>query len=150
MITGWSNESNMKNRQSKTPDHRSDRGVTLTEVVVASALLVLSMIPLLKALTVAQAADRVIERRSWSLMLAQCELDRIRAQCVYGYDRSFNATSTALGHGYLCSVIDDQDPNLRKVTVSVGLDGNSDGILSSDEVDVHLCTCLARRWPGPQ
>jgi Tfp pilus assembly protein PilV len=140
----------MRNRQSKMANRKSGRGVTLTEVVVASALLVLSMIPLLRALTVAQAADRVIERRSWSLILAQCELDHIRAQSVYDYDRSFNATCTALGNGYLCSVIDDQDPNLRTVTVSVGLDGNSDGLLSSDEVEVRLCTCLARRWPGPQ
>jgi len=129
--------------------HRRSTGVTLTEVVVASALLVVSMIPLLKALTVAQAADRVIERRSWCLMLAQSELDRIRVQSVYGYHHSFASMSTPLGSGYLCSVADDQDPNLRTVNVSVGLDGNSDGILSSDEVEVRLCTCLARRWPGP-
>jgi len=129
--------------------HRA-AGVTLTEVVVASALLLVSIIPLLKALTVAQATDRVVERRSWSLMLAQSELDRIRAQSIYDYDRSFNATSTALGNGYLCSVNDDQNPSLRTVRVSVGLDRDEDGTLSSEEIEVRLCTCLARRWPGPQ
>jgi hypothetical protein len=123
--------------------------VTLTETIVASSLLVLSLIPLLRALTVAQATDRVIARRSWSLMLAQAELDRIRAQSVYEYEHNFNA-SAALDGGYLCVVVDDQDPSLRTITVSVGLDGNGDHSLSSDETEVSLCTCLARRWPGPE
>jgi len=130
--------------------HRRPAGVTLTEVVVASALLVISVIPLLKALTVAQATDRVVERRSWSLMLAQFELDRIRAQSIHDYDRSFNATSSPLGGGYLGSVADDQDPELRTVTVSVGQDRNGDNILSPEEIEIRLCTSLARRWPGPQ
>lgn len=130
--------------------HRLPAGVTLTEVIVASTLLLVSMIPLLKALTVAQVTDRVVEHRSWSLMLAQSELDRIRAQSVHGYDRSFNAVSTSLSGGYLCCVADDQDPSLRTITVSVGWDANGDNTLSSDEVEVRLCTCLARRWPGPQ
>jgi hypothetical protein len=124
--------------------------VTLTEIIVASTLLVLSLIPLLRALTVAQAMDRVIERRSWSLMLAQAELDRIRAQSVYEYDRDFNAASAALDGAYLCAVLDDQDPSLRTITVSVGLDGNGDHTLASDEIEASLCTCLARRWPGPE
>jgi len=130
--------------------HHRSAGVTLTEVIVASALLVISVIPLLKALTVAQATDRVVERKSWSLMLAQSELDRIRAQSIRDYDRGFSATSTPLGGRYLCSVADDQDPDLRTVAVSVGLDRNGDSILSSDETEVRLCTSLARRWPGPQ
>lgn len=130
--------------------HLRSAGVTLTEVVVASALLVISIIPLLKALTVAQVTDRIVERRSWSLMLAQSELDRIRAQSIHDYDRSFNTTSASLGGGYLCSVADDGGPNLRTVTVSVGLDRNGDSILSSEEIEVRLCTSLARRWPGPQ
>lgn len=140
----------MRNRQSRITNHKSDRGVTLTEVVVASALLVISIIPLLQALTIAQMTDRAVERRSWSLMLAQSELDRIRARCVYDHDQSFNAASSPLGGGYLCSVADDQDPDLRTVTVSVGLDRNGDSILSSEEIEVRLCTSLARRWPGPQ
>ncbi|MBN1506213.1 MAG: hypothetical protein JW955_05180 [Sedimentisphaerales bacterium] len=115
---------------------------------MASTLLVLSLIPLLKALTVAQVMDRVIERRSWSLMLAQAELDRIRAQSVHDYDHNFNTTSVPLDGGYLCTVVDDQGSNLRTVTVSVGLDGDENGSLSSDEIEVSLCTCLARRWPG--
>ncbi len=137
----------------KVSIRHSDRrlaGVTLTEVIVASALLVISIIPLLRALTIAQMTDRAVERKSWSLMLAQAELDRIRDRSVYGYDHDFNATSSPLCSGYLCSVADDRDPGLRTVTVFVGADRNGDGILSSEEIEVRLGTRLARRWPGPE
>jgi len=89
-------------------------GYTLIECVIV--VLIVSVLTLL-------------ERRSRSLLLAQSELDRIRAQSIRDYDRPFVATSIAVGGGYLCSASDDQDPSLRTIAVSVG---------------------LARRWPGPQ
>ena len=122
--------------------HRA--GVTLTEVIVASALLVLSIVPLLKALTVAQAQDRAIERKSWSLMLAQRELEYIRARCIRHYDACYRTESRAIGEGYLCTVTDDGHPRLRTITVSVGLDQNGNGILSGDEAEVCLSTRLAK------
>ena len=124
-------------------------GVTLTEAVVASTLLVISIIPLLQALTATHGMDRAIERKSWSLLLAQQELERIRARSVYHYDESFRASSHVLQDEYLCTVTDDEHSTLRTVTVAVGLDRNGDGILSAEETEVRLGTLLARRWPGP-
>lgn len=121
------------------------RGVTLTEVVVASALLVISVVPLLRALTLAQVEDRAIERKSWSLLLAQRELECIRARCLRSYDTCYRVDSKALGDGYLCAVMDDEDPVLKAVAVSVGLDRDGDGILSPSEVEITLKTRLARR-----
>lgn len=119
-------------------------GLTLTEVVVASALLVMSVVPLLKALTLAQVQDRAIERKSWSLLLAQQQVEGIRARCLRHYDASYRVDSQALREGYLCTVADDEHPRLRTVTVSVGLDQNGDGLLSTSEVEVNLSTRLAR------
>jgi len=118
--------------------------VTLTEVIVASALLALAIAPLLKALTAAQVEDRAIERKSWSLLLAQDELECIRARCVRHYDTCYRVSSKAIRDGYLCTVVDDAHPSLRTVTVSVGLDQNNDGTLSMGEVEVSLSTRLAR------
>jgi prepilin-type N-terminal cleavage/methylation domain-containing protein len=119
-------------------------GVTLTEVIVASALLALAVAPLLKALTAAQIEDRAIERTSWSLLLAQQELEGIRARCLRHYDTCYRVSSKPIRDGYLCTVVDDGHPSLRTVTVSVGLDQNSDGMLSTNEVEVCLSTRLAR------
>ena len=125
-------------------------GVTLTEAVVASTLLLISIIPLLKALTTTHGMDRAIERKSWSLLLAQQELERIRARSIYQYDESFQANSQALHDGFLCTVTDDGHPTLRTVNVAVGFDRNRDGVLATAEIEVSLTTSLARRWPGPQ
>ena len=125
-------------------------GVTLTEAVVASTLLLISIIPLLKALTTTHGMDRAIERKSWSLLLAQQELERIRARSIYRYDESFRVNSQALQDGFLCTVTDDGHPTLRTVTVAVGLDRNDDGSLATEEIEASLTTSLARRWPGPK
>ncbi|MCL5279272.1 MAG: hypothetical protein M1376_05125 [Planctomycetes bacterium] len=119
-------------------------GVTLAEVIVASALLAIAIVPLLRALTAAHVEDRAIERKSWSLLLAQQELEYIRARCIHHYGVSYRVNSKSVRDGYLCTVADDGDPSLRTVTVSVGLDQNHDGVLSSDEVEVNLSTRLAR------
>ncbi|MGE5296949.1 MAG: type IV pilus modification PilV family protein [Solirubrobacterales bacterium] len=124
-------------------------GTTLTEVVVASTLLLVSIIPLVKAMTTAHGMDRVIERKSWSLLLAQQELERVRARSIYHYDESLAATSAELGGGFLCTIADDENPSLRTVTVAVGFDLDGDGALAAREVEVRLYTALARRWPGP-
>jgi hypothetical protein len=92
----------------------------------------------------AQVEDRAIERKSWSLLLAQQELETIRARCLRHYDASYRADSQAIRDGYLCTVADDGHPRLRTVTVSVGLDQNNDGRLSAGEVEISLSTHLAR------
>lgn len=120
------------------------RGMTLTEVVVGSALLVVAIVPILKALTIAQSTAGTIERRTRSLVLAQSKLDEIRAASIRHYGDSFQETSGDLGDSYRCNVTDDQDPKLRLVTVSVGQDIDADGQLDPEEVEVRLASYLAR------
>ncbi len=134
-------QSAIRNPQSPGCHHS---GVTLAEVIVASALLVIAIAPLLRALTAARVEDRAIERRSWSLLLAQQELECIRAHCLHQYDGCYRADSRPIRDGYLCTVADDGDGRLRTVTVSVGLDQDNDGVLATDEVEVSLSTRLAR------
>ena len=122
---------------------RDRRGMTLTEVVVASALLMVVVVPVLKALTIAQATSRIVERRTQSVILAQGKLDEIRAKCLQNYDESFEEDSVSLGNSYLRTVSDDQDEALREVSVSVGFDENGDGDLSGTEIAVTLTTKIA-------
>jgi len=129
-------------------------GVTITEVVVASALLLTAIVPILKALTSAQLTTRIIEHRSCSLIFAQAKLDEIKARSIYDYTNenggiSFNESNTDLGGSYLCNVTDDTNDPLKQISVSVGYDLNGDKSLAGDEIEVALTTCLARRWPGP-
>ena len=120
-------------------------GVTLTEVVVGSALLIAAVAPMLRALTIAQRTGTVIARKTKCLILAQAKLDEVRAKSIHHYTSSYSDESIALGDSYLCTIPDDEDPILRLVTVSVGCDANTDGHLEQSELGVGLGTYLARR-----
>jgi prepilin-type N-terminal cleavage/methylation domain-containing protein len=133
----------MTRRATKRPP-RIRRGVTLTEVVVASALLLIAIVPILRALTIAQTTGRVVERRTQSVILAQGKLDEIRARCLQNYDVAFGQNSASLGDSYLCSVTDNQSDTLKLIEVSVGFDADSDGALSGQEVQAKLTTYVAR------
>jgi len=122
-------------------------GTTLTEVIVASALLLVAIVPILKSLTTAQATSRIVEWRTRSLMLAQGRLDEIRARAIHYYDQSFDASSVSLDGSYLGKVEDDEGTNLRCISVSVGFDRDGDGSLDEEEVEVTLTTQMARRGP---
>jgi len=126
---------------------RKPAGLTLTEVVVASALLIIAIVPILKALTSAHVTSTIIERKSRSLTLAQAKLDEIRARSIYNYSSTFTESSTSLDGPYLCSVVDTSGgSNLRTIEISVGYDLNNNNELELDEVEVTLATLVARRW----
>jgi len=124
-------------------------GLSIIEVVFASALLIIAMIPILKSLSTAHADAVKIEHKSRSLLIAQAKLDNIKARSIYNYTNSgssFAESNTSLDGSYLCNVTDDSDDSLKTITVSVGFDLNDDAALSSGEVDITLTTLLARRW----
>jgi len=137
-----------ENSKLKTQNSKLRRlGFTLTEVIVASTLLILAIVPILKALTTAHLNTAIIEHRSHSLILAEAKLDEIRARSIYNYGSIFTQTSSSLDGSYLGSVADSSvSSNLRKITVSVGYDLNGDSNLTDDEIEVTLSTLLARRW----
>jgi len=132
--------------ESQVTSH-AQAGFTLTEVVVASALLIIAIVPILKALTGAHVTSTIIERKTRSLTLAQAKLDEIRARSIYNYSSNFVETSTSLDGPYLCSVVDTTvSSNLRTIEISVGYDLNNNNELEADEVEVTLATLVARRW----
>lgn len=121
-------------------------GFTISEVVVASALLIVAIVPILKGLTTAHLNTTIIEHKTRSLALARSKLEEIRARSIYSYSSTFAETNTSLDGSYLCSVTDSgSGSDLRSLTVSVGYDVNGDSALANDEIEVALTTLVARR-----
>lgn len=125
---------------------KAEAGLTITEAVMASALLLVAMTTVLKALTNAHFSTIGLEHKTVSLALAQARLDEIRARSIYHYSDSFAQTNLVLSGSYLCNVTDDGGDPLRAITVSVGYDANNNSTLDSDEIGVALSTLIARRW----
>ena len=135
------------NRKSKIENRSA--GFTITEVVVASTLLIIAIVPILKALTSAHLSTTIIEHKTRSLTLAQAKLNEIKARSIYNYTNggaSFTENNTSLDGSYLCNVADDSGDPLKTITVSVGYDLNGNNDLAADEIEVTLATYLARRW----
>ncbi len=138
----------IKNFKSQISNFKSD-GFTLPEVIVAAALLLIAIVPILKALTVANMSSFTIEKRTRSLYLAQGKLNLIKAKSIYDFN-SINESGTSLGNSYYCDVTQTIVPGnsfLKKVVVSVGLDINRSGSLDGSETEVTLQTQVAKRWP---
>ncbi|MDH7598397.1 MAG: hypothetical protein QHH07_02010 [Sedimentisphaerales bacterium] len=123
------------------------KGITIAEVVVASAIMLAAILPILHALTRAQATARLIEWKTHSLVLAQGRLEQIKASAAADYDQSFSQSGLVLDEGYVCTVVDTYGPgaDIRTITVSVGYDRDADGSLDPDEPLVTLTGQIARR-----
>jgi prepilin-type N-terminal cleavage/methylation domain-containing protein len=67
----------------KAKKTRGRKGFTLIEVLMASMLLTIAMVPILKGLTSAHTLDVKIERRMRSLTLAEAKLEDIKARSIY-------------------------------------------------------------------
>jgi prepilin-type N-terminal cleavage/methylation domain-containing protein len=126
---------------------QNQKGLTLPEVVVAAALLLIALVPILKGLTQAHINSIVIERKTQSLCLAQAKLNNIQARSIYDFDSISSQNNEVLSGSYLCNTtVSSVNSNLKAITVSVGQDLNSNGALGSDEIGVTLQTQIARRW----
>ena len=123
------------------------RAFSLTEVVVASGLLIAAIVPTLKAMTNSYICSTRVEHKTHSLLLAQSRIDEIRACTIYSYDESYSVASQPLGNGYMCTVVDSPlDTNLRRVLIFVGYDSNGDSNLAVGEMLVPLATQISKRW----
>ncbi len=136
----------MTTGKNKTNGKRLAGGFSVIEVVIASALLIVALVPILKGLTNAQLSTTAIERKTRSIILTQGKLDEIRARSVYHYSDTFAESDLSLDGRYLCNVTDDTDPNLRTIAVSAGYDADSDSALSAGETEITLTTYVAKRW----
>ncbi len=122
-------------------------GFTFTEVITASLLLVVAIVPILRGLSITHFHNKVIKYKTRSLTLAQAKLDRIKVRSIYHYTDTFSQSDLSLDGLYLCNVADTTaEANLRKIVVSVGYDLNKNGQLANDEILVTLSTYIARRW----
>lgn len=114
---------------------------------MASGLLVVAMVPILRGLTAAHLNSNIIERKTRSLTLAQAKLDDIKVRSIYFYTTSYAVSNLALEGNYLCNVADTGSiSDIRTITVEVGLDLDGDSFLAAGEVSVSLSTLLANRW----
>jgi Tfp pilus assembly protein PilV len=129
-----------------TFSRQRQKGITLTEVIVAAVLLLIALVPILQALTQANMNSTIIERRTQSLCLAQAKINQLQAQSTYNFAGIATLNNEVLSGSYLGNTTVTTSGTLKTIKVDVGLDRNANGTLGSDEVEITLQTQIAQRW----
>jgi Tfp pilus assembly protein PilV len=91
----------MHRLEKKNTAYRTRKGLSIIEVVTASVLLIVAMVPILRSLTKAHMYSVEVVTKTQSLILAQKKLDEIKADSVYHYSSSFTANDAVLSGSYL-------------------------------------------------
>jgi len=118
-------------------------GMTFTEVLVATLILSLAMVPILRAMGSVHLFSAKMEKNSRCLILAQNQMEEIKARTASDYASCRSVSNKDLGEGYLCSISADGDSSFRIVSVSVGYDENQNGLLDTEEILLTLRTGMA-------
>ena len=126
--------------------NRSQKGMTLIEVLIAIAILGIIAVPFLTALSTSSRALIIADERTTAESLVRSEIEYVRSQDYCNASWSYNVTSTVSTplSGLLCwsveshalpdnckdysltvnaSPIDDDDVGIQNITVTVERDG---------------------------
>lgn len=118
-------------------------GLTLMEVLVASALLGIALVPAFNMVTRGMVLARDVEVRSCAVFLAECEMETALAAAGQDFSTSLAKQSADLGDGYRATVTEATSGLKKTVSVQVGFDADSNGTLSSGEVLATFATVVA-------
>jgi Tfp pilus assembly protein PilV len=118
--------------------------VTFSEVLVSALILSVAMVPIVQAMGRVHFFSARLEKVSRSQVLAQNQLEELRARAVSDFSGTWSVSNQALGGGYLGTISAEPDALLRTVSVSVGYDENGNGVLEGDEVLAVLRSRIAR------
>lgn len=119
-------------------------GLTFSEVLISTLILSLAMVPIVQAMGRVHFITARMEKVTRSLILAQNQLEELRARAVSDFSGSWTVSNQPLGGGYLGNISAEPDERLRTVSVSVGYDENGNGVLDGSEVSAVLRSRIAR------
>ena len=118
-------------------------GLTLMEVLVASALLGIALVPAFDMVTRGMVLARDVEVRSRAVFLAEREMETALAAAGQNFSASLTKQSQDLGDGYRATVTESTSGLMKTVTVQAGFDADRNGTLSSGEVLATFATVVA-------
>ncbi len=119
-------------------------GMTFTEVLIATLILSLAMVPILQAMSRVHLFSSRMEKTCRSVILAGNQMEELRARAASDFVSSWSVSDQVLAEGYLGRIEADTDPLLRTVSVFVGYDENRNGSLESSEILATLRTKIAK------
>ena len=125
------------------PRQTRQSGLTLLEVLVASVLLGIALVPAFDMVTRGMVLARDVEVRSRAVFLAEREMETALAAAGQDFGTSLAKQSADLGGGYRATVTETVSGLKKTVAVQVGFDADRNRTLSSGEVLATFATVVA-------
>lgn len=134
---------------------RNEDGFTILEILVSIAILSITIIPLVGLFSTAVVIHAQREQQTRTAFLAQLRLEEVKQKATYDFSTDYSIPETSGGDPggfsapddkYKYTIIDDNDTDLREITIQVWYDENDDNTVDPDEQNVTLDTLVARRW----
>lgn len=120
---------------------RVKKAFTLIEVLAAVLILAVVIVPVLKFQADSLATNRQIEQQITSALLAEAEMEKIKAALYGAFETDVTAWSDELAENYLVQrQVTEQSETLKVVEILVGYDSNGDGALGTDEILISLAS----------
>jgi len=151
---------------------KGEAGFTMVEVLVALAILSITLIPLMGLFTMAPVLHSHREQKLRAGFLAQLRLEQVKNKIIEnfeyqypgdGYNKSsgavtdfappvgdpeeglFEPSDAEYRYTIVDAILSGPPPLMRDITVTVWHDKDADNTLDSDEQEVELVTRVARR-----
>ncbi|MFC1762524.1 prepilin-type N-terminal cleavage/methylation domain-containing protein [Planctomycetota bacterium] len=123
---------------------KRNNGFTLIEVLAATVILSGTILGFIRIMGDNLSVSRQTELRLTSTLLAEGEVERIKAALFDDFATDVSAWSTDLGNDYRASrTVTSVSTYLKRIAVEVGYDTDGDSSLDSGEVLLTLTTQYA-------
>jgi len=128
---------------------KNEKGFTLIELMLATAILVISIIPITMMLPRMLTENRIVERENRAVFLGQLKMEETKTKALTYFNSDYSVTSATAfqspDNKFKYTVADNYGLDIKDISVTVWYDANDDNTLDSDEERIQFKTKIANR-----
>jgi len=135
---------------------KNEKGFTLIELMLATVIVIISIIPITMILPRMLSENRMVERENRAVFLGQMKMEEMKTKALtyFNYDwpsrPGGGATPTAFPSPdnefkFTVAYVAGMDPNIKKITVTVWYDANNNNTADTGEEWIQLKTLITNR-----
>jgi len=141
---------------------KNEKGFTLIELMLATVIVVISIIPITMMLPRMLTENRMVERENRAVFLGQMKMEEVKTKALTYFNHPYSATGYFISPpnfdptGYeppdemfYYKVEDDNDSNIKTIKVTVWYDSDSDAATNNapdaNEESIQFMTKVSNR-----
>jgi Tfp pilus assembly protein PilV len=129
---------------------KNEKGFTLIELMLATVIVIISIVPITMILPRMLTENRIVERENRAVFLGQLKMEEMKTKALTYFNWDYNKTAIAFPppHNifkYSVTYVAGMDLNIREITVTVWYDANNNNTADTGEEWIQLKTLITNR-----